>query len=177
MRNFLIGFYLIYLGCNKMEMPSTHVKPICDHIEYHGTYLFNNECRSPELNVFRSASNRFYIQLIKTGPISEDLTFTISKKSNLEDTLFLETLPGFIPSLEKADVLYSYIEGGIVGSWEIPNGSGTKQDFLIIDYFNEDTTIIEGRFQCKFQTRDVNSFVNAPDTLNISCGSFKLKKQ
>jgi hypothetical protein len=70
---------------------------------------------------------------------------------------------------------YIYSEpSGVSGSFRIPPGQGTKNDFLIIDYYNADTTILEGRFQCTFKEGSAASWVNAPDSLVLTDGSFKV---
>ncbi|MDV7396808.1 hypothetical protein RZS08_35750, partial [Arthrospira platensis SPKY1] len=57
-----------------------------------------------------------------------------------------------------------------------PDSELTYQDFLLIDDFSADTTIVEGRFQVRFPKRSVSNFVtHAPDTMNIRCGKFRAK--
>ena len=64
---------------------------------------------------------------------------------------------------------YSYQDySGLSGGFGIPTGQGTKDDYLIIDYYNADTSILEGRFQCKFKEGSAASWVNVPDGLELS---------
>jgi hypothetical protein len=172
-------FYLsliIVIGCEKMDNTKPQEKPICEHQEFHGTFLLNNNCIKTNSNKFSKEGDDYIISLRKSGIFLEGIRFNFTTGQNLKDTLFLES--SFNLKSNQCGVFYTYFEGAsVVGSWDIPKGKGTKNDYLIIDEFNSDTTIIGGRFQCKFQTKTINPFVNAPDTLNISCGSFKLKRE
>lgn len=59
------------------------------------------------------------------------------------------------------------------GSFKIPGGEGTKEDYLLIDYVNEDTTEIAGRFQVKFTKIGEALPIEVPTSLIISCGTFR----
>jgi len=175
MRQLLYLSLIIIIGCEKIDHTKPLEKPICEHQEFHGTFLQNNICFKANSFQYFKDGNFYFISLKKSDLFIEGIRFNFNSKQNLKDTLFLES--SFNLKSNQCGVFYSYFEGAsIVGSWDIPQNKGTKNDYLIIDEFNSDTTIIKGRFQCKFQTKTVNPFVNAPDTLNISCGSFKLKR-
>ena len=176
MRIFVIISILFYISCEKTESPKPICKTICEHGDFHGVFLLNDKCFSSDNLIFTKDGDYYLINLRKSGPISEGVSFVIFPTANFKDTLFLES--SFNLKVNECGVFYNYFEGAsVAGSWDIPKDKGTNHDFLIIDSFNSDTTIIEGRFQCKFQERFVNLFVNAPDTLNISCGSFKIKRE
>ena len=55
------------------------------------------------------------------------------------------------------------------------SGGGTKEDYMIIDYVNEDTTEIAGRFQVAFTKRSVGLPIDIPPSMAITCGTFKVK--
>ncbi|MDV7397687.1 hypothetical protein RZS08_40175, partial [Arthrospira platensis SPKY1] len=102
----------------------------------------------------------------------------INKATSLRDTIWLGGTYSDveIPGLARSS--YNYLEDHtIAGSFRFaPTDTLTYKDFLLIDDFNADTTIVEGRFQVRFPRRSVSNFVtHAPDTMNIRCGKFRAK--
>lgn len=77
------------------------------------------------------------------------------------------------------EVRYFYIEGYFfVGKFDFEFYLEFMfKDFLIIDYINEDMSIVEGCFQVNFIRKIMSSFVfNVLEEMIIRCGRFKLKE-
>ncbi|WP_282776190.1 hypothetical protein [Phaeodactylibacter xiamenensis] len=151
--------------------------------DFYGVGVMNGECWESDfsqLEIFDS-SWKLMITLGKeeSNGIDGRLFFIINELTNLSDTIWL----GFsysnvsTPNLI-ASVGYTYLEDhSIVGDFDFSSDDElTYNDFLIIDYFNQDTSIVEGHFQVRFPQRSVNHFVNAPDSMNIQCGRFRVSE-
>ena len=150
--------------------------------EFYGNSLLNGECWISDYAVIAPSSN-FALSVIlgkaATNGISENLRFVINNKTDFSDTIwlgwvdFVNLTPGIGHSA------YSYSEGdSSAGKFDFAPGLPvTKEDFLVIDFINEDTSIVEGRFQLRFSRRNVNSFVtHAPDSMQFQCGKFRAKE-
>ncbi len=181
MKNLSIFLIVItcFFACEKEEpVPPMPIYDVpCEVEEYYGAFLQNGECfvsNEATLRITNNNSRAFRIR--KQGIIPEGISFTVSHQANLKDTLFLETR-GIAGRVSNASVFYSYSSNDTsFGTFGISQGTGTKKDFLIIDYFNADTTEMMGRFQCRFNDRSIaEPPVVAPDTMVITEGYFRVK--
>lgn len=185
---FSLLFFLVFVACckepiidtNKEELHCEEVEcPILD--EFYGAGLLNGECWYAEKGWIDSTSRNNLTILLTKHEIDgfiDELAFLINKETNINDTIWLGWAYSNNSTPNLARVEYYYIEGhSIVGDFSFEVGSPlTYKDYLLIDYINAYTTIVEGRFQVKLPHRRVNNFVtHAPDTMNITCGSFKAK--
>jgi hypothetical protein len=150
--------------------------------EFYSVGLMNGECWAADGAVIDTFSQvNFLIVLASAGldGITESLLIDISRTTDLRDTIWLGWNRSFTnPRHNVAHTWYSYLEDHSVAG-EFKFGVGTEvtyNDYLLIDYFNADTSIVEGRFEVRFPERSVSGFVtHAPDTMNIRCGKFRAK--
>jgi hypothetical protein len=161
------------VGCEEMDCPVTE--------EFYSVGLINEECRAAKAVITTFSSTlSFSIRLFggEVNGISEDLTFGINQITSLNDTIWLGWNSFTNPKPNIARAWYSYMEDhSLAGGFQFGVGTEvTYNDYLLIDYFNADTSIVEGRFQVRFPKRSVSNFVtHAPDTMNIRCGKFRAK--
>jgi len=151
--------------------------PPCEHDDFHVSFRFNDSCATQTYIRFEKLGSDFHISSGRTHTeeIGQFLHVFFLKESNLNDTLWIDSINSNSSANDKVSVRYSYVESsGISGGYNIIPGQGTRNDYMIIDYYNADTTIIEGRFQCKFTEGSAASWVGAPDTIVITDGSFKV---
>ena len=170
----MIGLPIKELDCTQIECTSID--------EFYGVGLMNNNCWISDYSVldpFSPFAMSIIIGKEETNGISESLRFVVNNETKFSDTIwlggadFVNVVPGVAHSS------YYYDEGGSsAGVFDFnPDVEFNKTDFLLIDYINEDTSIVEGRFQMRFSRRNVNGFViQAPDTMRFQCGSFRAKK-
>ncbi|MFT4536677.1 MAG: hypothetical protein ACJA1A_002077 [Saprospiraceae bacterium] len=166
---------LLLQSCDKEVVPPPLLP--CEHDDFHVSFRFNGSCETQVYTDFSKGGGDLYIVSGRTytEEIAQFLSISLLKESNLNDTLWIEAFDVTKSFTDRVIVTYYYSESsGLSGSFRIPSGQGTKEDYLIIDYYNSDTTILEGRFQCKFKERSVASWVNAPDSLVLTDGSFKV---
>jgi hypothetical protein len=161
------------MDCAEMDCPVTE--------EFYSVGLMNGECRAAKaVKTAFSSTFSFSIRLFggEVNGISEELTFSINPMTTLQDTIWLGWNSFTNPRPNVAHTWYSYMEDHSVAG-EFKFGVGTEvtyNDFLLIDYFNADTSIVEGRFEVRFPERSVSGFVtHAPDTMHIRCGKFRAK--
>jgi len=162
------------VDCAEMECPVTE--------EFYGVGLMNGECWVADGAVIDTFSRVNFLIILAGAEfdgITENLLFSISRAAELQDTIWLGWNRSFTnPRPNVADTWYSYMEDHSVAG-EFKFGVGTEvtyNDYLLIDYFNADTSIVEGRFEVRFPERSVNSFVtHAPDSMHIRCGKFRAK--
>jgi hypothetical protein len=176
----LFSGMLALLACEKEKAkPAEACLDACPRDGFHAVFLKNGECYYSVNSTFRTGiGGQIALDIYDGSLISESLSIYLNPSSDFGDTLWLETLNLLNPQPSKAYVLYAYTQDDqLFAGWTIPAGKGTKEDFLVIDYFNEDTTIIEGRFQCRFQESWNGGAIEIPDSLVISCGSFRVQKR
>lgn len=180
---------ILTIACNKRE----GIEPVPDEVncedtgctvdeDFYSVGLLNGACWVPPF-IGISPLSEGYITIIFSEPaingIRGELIFDIDKKmTDLQDTIWLGK-PWNGSSLNSAAATYIYWEGtSIAGRFNFEIGTPlTYDDYMLIDYFNADTSVVEGRFQLRFPKRDVNSFVtHAPDSMHIQCGQFRVEK-
>jgi hypothetical protein len=161
------------VDCAEMDCPVTE--------EFYGVGLMNGACWAAD-GVWIDTFSRvdFLITLGRVGlnGIEESLLLRVSRATDLQDTIWLgwRYSNHDIPNLVNPTYFYSEGHSGAGHFGFSPDSELTYQDFLLIDDFNADTTIVEGRFQVRFPKRSVSNFVtHAPDTMNIRCGKFRAK--
>lgn len=162
------------LDCTQVDCPISQ--------EFYGVGMMNDACWKSDFAVLEPVSSfSLAISLNKNeiNGIREGLTISINKKTELLDTIWLgwADFANQVPNLAYAR--YSYSEGNSsAGKFDFaPDVPVTKEDFLVIDFINEDTSIVEGRFQLRFSRRSVSSFVtHAPDSMRFQCGKFRAKE-
>jgi hypothetical protein len=175
----LLSGMLALLACEKEKaQPAETCLDACPHEGFHAVFLKNGECFNSVNSKFRFDGGDIALRFRNGNLINESLLIYINPNYDFEDTLWLESFYLLNPQPSKAYVLYSYVQDDqVFAGWTIPAGKSTKEDYLIIDYFNEDTTIIEGRFQCRFQESWNGGAIEIPDSLVITCGSFRVQKR
>lgn len=152
------------------------------HEDFYGVGVMNAECwiaDNTELEINTpSAMMLVNLRKYESNSIDGYLYFIINKLTDLNDTIWLGFSYSNVPIPNVARTKYTYLEDhSIVGDFDFsPDDELTYNDFLIIDYFNQDTSIVEGHFQVRFPQRSVNHFVNAPDSMNIQCGRFRVSE-
>ncbi|WP_421947190.1 hypothetical protein [Phaeodactylibacter xiamenensis] len=150
--------------------------------DFYGVGVMNEECwiaDNTELEINTpSAMMLVNLRKYESNSIDGYLYFIINKLTDLNDTIWLGFSYSNVPIPNVARTKYTYLEDhSIVGDFDFsPDDELTYNDFLIIDYFNQDTSIVEGHFQVRFPQRSVNHFVNAPDSMNIQCGRFRVSE-
>jgi hypothetical protein len=150
--------------------------------DFYGAGVMNEECwiaDNTELEINTpSAMMLVNLRKYESNSIDGYLYFIINKLTDLNDTIWLGFSYSNVPIPNVARTKYTYLEDhSIVGDFDFsPDDELTYNDFLIIDYFNQDTSIVEGHFQVRFPQRSVNHFVNAPDSMNIQCGRFRVSE-
>ena len=150
--------------------------------DFYGVGVMNEECwiaDNTELEINTpSAMMLVNLRKYESNSIDGYLYFIINKLTDLNDTIWLGFSYSNVPIPNVARTKYTYLgDHSIVGDFDFsPDNELTYNDFLIIDYFNQDTSIVEGHFQVRFPQRSVNHFVNAPDSMNIQCGRFRVSE-
>jgi hypothetical protein len=187
-RNIYLLFFVLLSCCDDGDaIPQPPPPPACLEVvceteeEFYGKAIMNGECWKADItNLDVSPGGTFSINLNKyeVNGIGEGLSIVLYKNANLEDTLWIGFTNSGNPSHEVAPSYYGYQNfHGLEGEFSFPFGTElTYKDYLLIDYFNADTSIVEGRFQVRFPSGSVNSYINAPDTMRRGCGSFRVKK-
>lgn len=160
----------------------------CEEIEcsivadFYGVGIMQNDCWTADasyIDLLSSSSLSITLGKNEINGIGENLRFVINDVTDLADTIWLGWTDVTIPAPNIAEARYFYTEGhSSAGKFDFePYSELTSKDFLIIDYINEDTSIVEGRFQVYFTRKIMSSFVpNAPEEMNIRCGRFKSKE-
>jgi hypothetical protein len=151
------------------------------HEEFYGKCVMNQWCWIADGIFVDYSPSRMILTFGKNevDGIGERLSIKIYSNTNLQDTIWIGTTDSGNPEPNIAPTYYGYTEdGGSAGTFNFMFGQElTYEDYLLIDYYNADTSIIEGQFQVRFPERAVNSYVNAPDTMRLSCGSFRVMRQ
>jgi hypothetical protein len=182
---------VFFIGCkdDALVVQPSPVTPNCEQVdcvptaEFYGMGLMNGNCWQATWAIIDSLASPYLAIILSGGEsngIGELLYITVNNVTNLRDTIWLGGAYSnqVIPNL--ANTWYSYTEDhSIAGSFSFkPTDALTYKDFLLIDYFNADTTIVEGRFQVRFPHRSINNFVtHAPDSMRIECGRFRAQAQ
>ncbi|NBC06400.1 MAG: hypothetical protein GVY26_04320 [Bacteroidetes bacterium] len=162
------------VDCTEMDCPTQE--------DFYGVGVMNGECwiaDNTELEINTpSAMMLVNLRKYESNSIDGYLYFIINKLTDLNDTIWLGFSYSNVPIPNVARTKYTYLEDhSIVGDFDFSSDDElTYNDFLIIDYFNQDTSIVEGHFQVRFPQRSVNHFVNAPDSMNIQCGRFRVSE-
>ena len=172
--NDVVEPFIVELDCEQIDCPVTE--------EFYGIGLMNDECWMSAyavLDPFTPLALSVIIGKGETNGIAESLSFSINKQTDLSDTIWLGwtdyTNP--IPNIAFAHYSYSEDHSSAGGFRFSSNSALTYEDFLLIDYMNEDTSIVEGRFQLRFSEKSVSNFVtHAPDTMRFECGSFRARE-
>lgn len=175
-------------GENDDTKPVGHVGLDCSTVDclwlndYAGSALVNGLCWQAEwarIDTFDTTKSfSIFISGGLTNEIWEFLHIYINDSTNLRDTIWLGGFYSNHPMANIARITYNYYDDLVpAGSFDFtPTDGITYRDYLIIDYFNADTTIIEGHFQVRFPENSVNTFItHEPDTMNIQCGYFHAK--
>jgi hypothetical protein len=143
--------------------------------EFFGKAIMNGECWVADYTTFRYGKT-IRLGMFEIDGIGEKLSIGLGDNTDLKDTIWLGSPAGH-GHLNIGSAYYGYNEfHSSAGGFDFPYPHPlTYEDFLIIDYFNADTSILEGHFQVRFPNRSVVSFVNAPDTMRLGCGSFRVR--
>ena len=181
----LICPILLLACCDDDDMvPQPSTPPPCVEVlceteeELFGKAILNGVCWMADYTFLLPGKTIFLARSEGNG-IEGGLSINLEQATDLQDTIWLWRHATTDPAPNLVSCNYSYSEGpSSVGEFDFHStAEPTYEDFLIIDYFNADTSLIEGRFRVRFSDRRVNSFVNAPDTMRLGCGSFRVQKQ
>jgi hypothetical protein len=188
MKNLLLLLLpLMMLSCCEDDdaVPQPAIPPPCVEVacetedEFFGKAIRNGECWKADTAFFFKSSTKtsIYLDDVPINGIEEGLIVSFFHNANLEDTLWFDINDFRDPAPHIASARYSYREfHGVAGSFSFLFGHElTYEDYLLIDYFNADTSIIEGHFQVYFPDGSVNSYINAPDSMRFGCGSFRAR--
>ncbi|MEO0683771.1 MAG: hypothetical protein AAFY76_01655 [Cyanobacteria bacterium J06649_11] len=150
--------------------------------EFYCSGLLNEECWTTTFVSISPLSEDDLVIICgdpEVNGIRGELRFVIEKSTtDLQDTIWLGKRSNGSDLDNFAGARYIYLEGNsLVGGFEfVLNAPFTSKDYLLIDSFNADTSVVNGRFRLKFTERNVPSFVtHAPDSMSISCGSFRIR--
>lgn len=192
----LIYFTLILLSClfacredDEMVLEPETSELNCSDLdclqaeeEYYSYGLMNAECWAADGTYLEVKSNgdlKLVMAKLPTNGINEELRFFVNNITDLNDTIWLGWSYSSIPEPNLSNVGYYYMEDhSSAGRFSFsPDIDLTFNDYLLIDYFNSDTSIVEGRFHVSFPENSVAGFVtHAPDSMQIKCAQFKLTK-
>jgi len=182
MRNiFVILVSLLITSCGKdcydIERSNLTCNDHCEHEEYHVTCLENGECFKSLFIKGRLEKGTITVNVVNGEQNQYGVLNIKLRKNKIScDTLFFRGTAAYLEDLSFSDVFLFYGEGDqILGGFKIPTGGGTKEDYVIVDYINEDTTEIAGRFQVEFTERFVGLPIGMPPNMSITCGSFRVK--
>jgi hypothetical protein len=183
----LLLLTLLFLGCKDDEPTVQTPTADCEDVacpaatqEFYGTGLMNGACWEAAwvgIDTFSTTELNIVMTETAVDGIYGRLYLIVNQVTNLLDTIWIGgDSNNMTPNLAYA--WFYYIEDhSIVGDFTFrPLDVLTYKDFLLIDYFNADTTIVEGRFQVHFPRRLINPFVtHAPDSMRIECGRFRAR--
>ena len=184
----LFATFIAACGEDDDTIPQPPVPPVvaCEEVEcthedeFFGKAIMNGECWKTEWTLYLLDDSVLDISLglPHSVGIGEMLTIRVNPDSDLNDTLWLSSPINIDPPANNAFTIYTYIEtDAIAGHFQLPvDAPPTGEDYLLFDYINEDTSILEGRFQVNFPIRGVNSYVNAPDSMRLECGAFRVER-
>ncbi|WP_367391450.1 hypothetical protein [Lewinella sp. LCG006] len=180
---------VMYLSCcdDDDAVPQPPPPPACLEVlceteeEFYGKAIMNGECWVADwVDLHLSPGGEYSIHLNKNevDGVSEGLSILLFYNTILDDTIWIGSNSFTNPSPSTASSFYGYrgVDASL-GTFGFEHGlEPTYTDYLLIDYFNADTSIIEGRFQISFSNRSMSSFANAPDSMRLGCGSFRVKR-
>ncbi|MEO0683770.1 MAG: hypothetical protein AAFY76_01650 [Cyanobacteria bacterium J06649_11] len=191
MENYGLSILLILLfsSCQKGDFQQRLGEIDCAEVDcmiaddFYGSGLLNGECwttRFVGIGPFPGRDLDIILGDPEVNGHRGELHLTFDKTTtDLQDTIWLGRQPtGHGPS-NSGTAQYIYWEDHTpVGRFKfILNAPFTYDDYLLIDSYNIDTSILSGRFNLRFTERDVSSFVHhAPDSMNIKCGSFRVEE-
>ena len=170
--------------CDDDAVPQPPPPPACLEVvceteeEFFGKAIRNSECWIADYVKFRGPGSSIYLYQERPDGFTERLSFPLNRNTDLSDTIWLGFTNSGNPSPHIVYANYGYnTDHGVLGGFIFEYGSAPSyEDFLIIDYFNADTSILEGHFQVNFPPADPIPFVNPPDSMRLGCGSFRVKK-
>ncbi len=154
---------------------------VCESEEaFFATCLINEECKEAVGAGFLYSSNNNILIILgidQVNGIGEQLFISVSEEADLDSKISLGWNNGS-RSPQIVHAWYQYSQGAsVAGYFEFEKSDELQEeDYLIIDYYNGDTTILEGHFQVNFPHKRVSSFVtHAPDSMRIECGQFRVE--
>ncbi len=162
----LFGVLLSSCGKNDDTKPVGHTGIDCSAVDclplndYAASALMNGACWQADwarIDTFSMPNDiSIYISGGVTNGIWELFIININDLTNLEGGFYSN-----LPIANIARISYDYLDDLVpAGCFDFkPTDGITYKDFLIIDYFNADTTIIEGRFQVRFPDKTVNTII------------------
>lgn len=175
-------FLVIIIGscskdCYDIERSNLVCNDHCEHDEFHATCLVNGECFNSLRTVGNLEKGRISFIIINSEQNQYGAVHIRLRKNKISsDTLYFKGSVPFLNGENNSDIFFSYSEDDqLLGSFDLHSGGGTKEDYMIIDYVNEDTTEIAGRFQVAFTKRSVGLPIDIPPSMAITCGTFKVK--
>ncbi|WP_367391452.1 hypothetical protein [Lewinella sp. LCG006] len=179
--------FFVFLSCcdDDDAVPQPPPPPACLEVlceteeEFFGKAIRNSECWIADYVRFRGPGSSIYLYQERPDGFTEVLSFPLNRNTDLSDTIWLGFTNSGNPSPHIVSASYRYdTDHGVLGGFRFEYGSAPSyQDFLIIDYFNADTSILEGHFQINFPPANPIPFVNPPDSMRLGCGSFRVKEE
>ena len=178
--------FFAFLSCcdDDDAIPQPPPPPACLEVvceteeEFFGKAIRNSECWIADYVRFRGPGSSIYLYQERSDGFTERLSFPLNRNTDLSDTIWLGFTNSGNPSPHIVYANYGYnTDHGVLGGFIFEYGSAPSyEDFLIIDYFNADTSILEGHFQVNFPPANPIPFVNPPDSMRLGCGSFRVKE-
>ena len=175
---------MTFIACEKIRMSTPYEPPLscsqeaCEtDEEKYLKFFLNGACTVTSYASLSKSSLGLYLEggLPFSESIGHGLSVTIHQGVNLNDTIWLSNTALSNPLPNSATAVFFYVEDDTyAGDFKFAEEVIDPESYLLIDEFNVDTTSLVGRFQGRFTERSVNAFVGAPDTLRLSCGSFRV---
>ena len=178
--------FFAFLSCcdDDDTVPQPPTPPACLEVvceteeEFFAKAIRNSECWIADYVRWDGSGSSIDFFQGRPDNITEGLSFPLNRNTDLSDTIWLGFTNSGNPAPNIVSGKYIYFDLHVIyGSFKFEYGSEpTYRDYLLIDYFNADTSILEGHFQVNFPPANPIPFVNPPDSMRLGCGSFRVKE-
>ncbi len=181
---FFLVLAIASLNCNKnteeetvpQELPQDNIED-CEVDEFYARFLLNGTCWVTDFERVDIRDQYLNIEFQKRAAISENLIFRLPVEKLDFNRNKIYSIDEVGTWSENVIALYTFTEGGdglIIGYSPALQTSSTN-DYFEITQINADTTIIEGKFQCTLFPGNTTTIFDAPDSLKITEGQFKIE--
>lgn len=180
-----ISFLLIFilLGCNKNiepepkpEMPPDKIED-CSFGTFYLNMILNGKCWEGEDIKFYKEIESFLVVAELKNKFDEAFIFNFPLNTLIgESHFFFPWVFNSKDSIATPNFFFNEGDGTLI-SYDIPQIDTTGTNYFIIDNMNQDSTLMEGRFECTLiRDGETNAF-DAPDSLVITDGMFRLERE
>ncbi len=181
---FFLVLAMASFNCNKnteeetlpQELPQDNIED-CEVDEFYTRFLSNGKCWVNTREKVTIRDGYFRMEFRKSGAITENLIFRLP----IEKLDFNRNKVYSIGEVgnwsENVTALYTFTEGGdgLIIGYSPALQTNSTNDYLEITHINADTTIVEGKFHCTLLPGNSTSIFNAPDSLKLTEGQFKIQ--